>query len=246
LNWRTGLGVGALAGLAACGGGVVLLLGFIGSAGGDWLQDDQPAQDGLQLRSNCGPAGNDACRINIQPVNGQNLFAENFDLSFTSNLPGCVDSGDGRAEGKRMTLNGCFTGAYVNINQTVSDSGAVRMFFDVDENDLQMPQGVWVELQQGSRRFVFRNDGQELVVDNVRYVNSTGCELGTPNVPLSLGLRMSNIRNPSGPFETTVSSFVIQGAGGAWQGQFVGVSGLRLTRAGEVLELERRQGSESC
>jgi hypothetical protein len=57
---------------------------------------------------------------------------------------------------------------------------------------------------------------------------------------------MSNIREPSGPFETTVSSFVIQDAGGAWEGKFVGVSGLRLTRAGEVLELERRQGSESC
>ena len=29
--------------LAACGGGALLLLGFIGSAGGDWIQDD-PAQ----------------------------------------------------------------------------------------------------------------------------------------------------------------------------------------------------------
>lgn len=230
LNWRTGLGLAALAGLAACGGGVVLLLGFIGSAGGDWLQDDQPGQAGLQLRSTCGPGGNDDCRINIQPVGGQNLFAQAFDLSFTSNLPGCVASGTGRANGESLTLSGCFTGAYVNINQAVSDDGQVRMFFNFTP---PLNQGVWVELQQGQRRFAFTD-------------NSTGCELGATKVPVAVTVVSADIRNPAGPFETTVSSFVIQGAGAAWSGKFVGVSGLRMTRAGEVLELERREGSESC
>jgi hypothetical protein len=94
-------------------------------------------------------------------------------------------------------------------------------------------QGVWVELQNGQRRFAF--------IDN-----NSGCELGTTKVPVAVTVVPADIRNPTGPFETTISSFVIQGAGGAWSGRFVGVSGLRLTRGNEVLELERRTGSESC
>ena len=243
LNWRTGLGLAALAGLAACGGGVVLLLGFIGSAGGDWLQDDQPGQAGLQLRSTCGPGGNDECRINIQPVGGQNLFAQAFDLSFTSNLPGCLASGSGRAEAERLTLSGCFTGAYVNINQAVSDDGQIRMFFNFTPT---LNQGVWVELHQGQRRFVFNNDANDVVVNGVTYQNSTGCELGTPQKSIDVSLSKSNIRNATGPFETTIDSFVIQGAGGPWQGRFVGVSGMRLTRGTEVVGLQRQQGTGTC
>jgi len=222
--------VAATVTLAACGGGALLLLGFIGSAGGDWLQDDDPAQPGLQIRSTCGPGGNDDCRINIQPVGGQDFFAENFDLSYTSNLPGCAASGVGRASGERLRLDGCFTGAYVNINQAVSDGGAVRMFFDFTP---PLNQGVWVELRQGMRRFVFSD-------------NSSGCELGSPNLPVAVNILDSDIRNAAGPFETTIQSFTIQGGGAAWSGKFVGVSGMRLTRGNEVLELERRQGSGAC
>ncbi len=218
--------------LAACGGGALLVLGFIGSAGGDWVQDDDPSQPGLQIRSTCGPADDEECVINIQPVGGQDLYAQAFDLSYTSNLPGCPASGAGRANGERLRLDDCFTGAYVNINQAVSDSGAIRMFFDFTP---PLNQGVWVELRQGVRRFAFSD-------------NSSGCELGTPNLPVAVQLLPSDIRNPAGtgPFETTIGSFTIQGDGAAWSGRFVGVSGMRLTRSGEVLELERRQGSASC
>ena len=31
-----------------------------------------------------------------------------------------------------------------------------------------------------------------------------------------------------------------------WSGKFVGISGMRLTRGSEVMELERRPGNESC
>jgi hypothetical protein len=253
LSWRAVLTLGPLAALAACGGGVVLLLGFIGSAGGDWLQDDQPNQAGLQLRSTCladpqpepapvTPVTED-CRINIQPVGGQDLYASAFDLSFTSNLPGCLASGSGRAEAERLTLSGCFTGAYVNINQAVSDDGQIRMFFNFTPT---LNQGVWVELHQGQRRFVFNNDANDVVVNGVTYQNSTGCELGTPQKSIDVSLSKSNIRNATGPFETTIDSFVIQGAGGPWQGRFVGVSGMRLTRGTEVLELQRQQGTGTC
>ena len=41
---RTSAAGSALAALLACGGGeVVAVLGFLGSAGGSWLQDDKPA-----------------------------------------------------------------------------------------------------------------------------------------------------------------------------------------------------------
>ena len=67
LTWRAGVAVGALAGLAACGGGeIVAVLGFLGSAGGSWLQDDKPAEGprevGLQLRNTCGD-GSETCFI---------------------------------------------------------------------------------------------------------------------------------------------------------------------------------------
>ncbi len=215
--------------LAACGGGALLVLGFIGSAGGDWVQDDQPDVAGLQIRKTCGPNNDSECRINIQPVGGQDLYSTAFDLSFTSNLPGCPASGTGRADGLRLELSGCFSGAYVNINQALSDSGTIRMFFNFTP---PLNQGIWVELQNGQRRFAFSN-------------NSSGCELGTPNVPVAVNIVSADIRNPAGPFETTIQSFTIQGAA-AWSGRFVGVSGMRLTRGDDVLELERRPGSASC
>lgn len=234
--FRTGLAAGSLALLTSCGGDLIAVVGFIGSAGGDWLQDDQPSEQGaavgLQLRSTCGAGGNEDCRINIQPAGaGQTLFAQEFDLTYTSNLPGCAATGTGRATGKRLQLNGCFTGEYVTINQAVSDSGSVRMFFDFTP---VLQDGIWVEVQQGTRRFGFNND-------------TDGCELTTPTTtPVQIAISRSQVQNPAGPFETTIASFTIQGGGGAWQGRFVGISGMRLTRGNEVLELERRAGVETC
>lgn len=216
--------------LAACGGGALLVLGFIGSAGGDWIQDD-PAQAGFQPLDTCGPFGNERCGINIQPVGSDPLYATAFDVTYNSaTLPGCPLTGTGRADGRRLVLNGCFSGEYVNINQALSDDGKLRMFFDFTP---PLAGGVWVELQRGLRRFAFTD-------------NSSGCEFGTPNAPVAVVLSASNILNPAGPFETTIQSFTIAGQGGAWSGKFVGVSGMRLTRGDEVLELERRQSSDTC
>lgn len=234
LTWRSGVTAGFLVVLAACGGETVAVLGFIGSAGGSWLQDDKPSEGpgeiGLQLRSSCG-TGADDCFINIQPAGGsQSFYGDAFDVTFTSNLPGCATSGTGRASGTRLTLTGCFSGEYVTINQALSDDRATRMFFNFTPN---LAQGVWVEIQAGQRRFAFISNGQ-------------GCELASPTRLVTVALSPADIRNPAGPFETTISSFTIAGDGAAWQGRFVGVSGMRLTRGNEVLELERRSGSASC
>jgi hypothetical protein len=220
----------AAAALSACGGGALLVLGFIGSAGGSWFQDGDATQAGLQQLSTCGATGNQDCTFNIQPVNADPLFTSAFDITYNSaNLPGCPPTGTGRVDGRRLLLNGCFSGEYVNINEAVSDDGKVRMFFNFKP---PLNQGIWVELQDGRRRFVFNDD-------------STGCELGTPNVPVAVNLSLANIFNATGPFETTIASFSI-GGGTPYSGKFVGVSGMRLTRGNEVLELERRQGSASC
>lgn len=226
---------GAMA-LASCGGEVVAVLGFVGSAGGSWFQDDQPAVDGLQRRSTCGALADEDCFINIQPVGGQSLFSGDFALTFTSNLPGCAASGNGSASGARLTLNNCFRGQYVNINQALSDDGSVRMFFNFEPD---LAQGVWVEIQDGRRRFAFPDPK----------VNSatTGCELTSPaSTPVDIVLSPARILDAGGPFETTIASFAVQGGGAAWQGRFVGVSGMRLVRGGEVLELQRRTGTPSC
>jgi hypothetical protein len=220
----------AAATLSACGGGALLVLGFIGSAGGSWFQDGDPTQPGFQELKTCGSSGDQSCSFNIQPASGDPLYDTTFDISYNSaNLPGCPLTGTGRVDGRRLLLNGCFSGEYVNINQAVSDDGKVRMFFNFKP---PLNQGIWVELHSGQRRFAFSDD-------------STGCELGTPNVPVAVSLSLSDIFNAAGPFETTIASFTIQGSA-AWSGKFVGVSGMRLTRGNEVLELERRPGSASC
>jgi hypothetical protein len=228
--------------LASCGGGVGEILAsvaFIGSAGGSWQEDDNSAQPGLQQRFACdwdangiGIAGADSCFINIQPANPPaNLYATAFAVTFTGNLPGCpqASTDGGRIDGKRINLPGCFTGEYININESLSDGGAHRMFFDFTPD---LTQGVWVEIQDGQRRFKFSS-------------NSTGCEYSAAGLPtVTTVILDSDVSNAAGPFETTISAFTVAGdAAGAWSGRFAGTSAMSLRRGNEVLELQRRDES---
>lgn len=219
--------------LAACGGGGVLaLLGFIGSAGGSWQQDGDPAQPGLQVLDTCGPFGNERCGVSVQVVGGGGapLFSAAYDVAYDfATLRGCPVSGQGRADGRRLVLNGCFSGEFVTLNEVLSDDGKVRMFVDFVPS---LAGGVWVEIQDGQRRFAFTN-------------NTDGCELVAPKVRVTVVLSESNVSDPAGPFETTIQTFAI-GNDTPWRGKFVGISGMRLTRGNEVMELERRQGNEGC
>lgn len=221
--------------LASCGGDILAAVAFIGSAGGSWLADGDSATPGLQQRLACdwdangrGVAGADGCFINIQPVNPPaNLYAKAFDVTFTGNLPGCpqASTSGGRIDGKRISLPGCFAGEYININESLSDGGANRMFFDFTPD---LTQGVWVEIQDGLRRFQFSND-------------STGCEYTAAARPVvTIAIIGSDVSQAAGPFETTIGSFTIADGGAAYSGVFVGVSGMSLRRGDEVLELERR------
>jgi hypothetical protein len=222
--------VGALAALlAACGGGDILaIVSFVGSVGGDWTFDN-PQQAGFQARTNCGPGGNEPCVINIQPIGGQNIFASDFALSYTGTLPGCptnVARTDGRASGTRITLPGCFSGNYVTINEALADNGVDRAFFDSAVPSLA--EGVWVEIQAGQRRFKFNN-------------NASGCELTTPRTPVAVTITPADI---PARLQTTIDAFTVGAL--TYSGSFVGMSGMRLTRGSEVLELERRDLAGAC
>lgn len=220
-----------LSGCGGDGGGDAAGLEFLGSVGGDWLQDGDAAQPGLQLRRTCGPLGGTVCGVNLQQVGRFTpMFGTAFDLAYSNaTLPGCPATGQGRADGRRLVLDGgCFSGSYVTLNEAVSDDGRTRLFFDYAP---PLAGGVWVSLQ-GGRRFAFNN-------------NTDGCELLSPKVRVTVVLSEAEVQNPAGPFETTIRAFGI-GNDTPYSGQFVGVSGMRLTRGSEVLELVRRQGNEGC
>jgi hypothetical protein len=221
--------------LASCGGDILAAVAFIGSAGGDWVVDGNSTQAGLQARETCandgngrGVPGTERCRINITAVNATDLYARAFDVTYSGNLPNCpLDAvNGGRVDGKRINLPNCFAGEYISVNEVRSDAGD-RLLFETFLPDLT--EGVWVEIQQGERRFKFTS-------------NSAGCEL-TATAKLAVALTVTratfDLDPPPDPFETRISGFRIAG-GAAYGGRFLGVSGLQLQRGTEVLELERR------
>lgn len=234
MRWCAAAGAAAL--VVACGGEVLAALSFIGSAGGDWRVDD-PAQAGFQQRQNCGPQSNDFCTINIQPIGTQDVYATDFGLSFTGNLPGCPSAArnDGRATGNRIVLPSCFTGQYVTINEALSDDGSVRAFFDSAVPNLTT--GVWVEIQDGRRRFKFTSNSNVQAITAV-----TGCELTSPVTPLAATISAASIDD--GRLQTAITQFAVGGQN--WTGAFVGLSGMRLVRGSEVMELQRRNESGAC
>lgn len=241
--------VSLAAAVVACGGEVVAIVSFLGSAGGDWVVDD-PAIAGFQRRSDCGNARNADCFVNIQIDGGRSLYATDFAVKFSGNvLPGCPAGpvgelpapdpnalGNGRISGDRISLPGCFVGRYVTINEAVSDDGLVRAYFDSELPNLT--EGVWVEIQDERRRFKFTNNA--FVRDTT---NVAGCELTSPAVtPLTATVVAAD--RDGGRLQTEISAFTVGGQ--TWTGRFVGISGMKLTRGGEVLELERRDLSGSC
>jgi hypothetical protein len=209
------------AALTSCGGDVLAVVSFIGSAGGDWVIDD-PSVAGFQQRADCGGP----CVINIQRLDPEDPFATNFRVSYTGTLSGCPSASrnDGTVSGRRISLPGCFTGQYVTINEALADDGRDRGYFDSETPSLA--EGVWVEIQDQRRRFKFED-------------NSTGCELTTPTATrVDVTIVLADLGAIPPVLQTTIATFTVGGV--TWNGEFVGLSGMRLVRGGEVLELERR------
>jgi len=233
--------------LVACGGGELLaIVSFVGSAGGDW-QVDNPDLDGFQSLSDCGPAENEVCFVNIRRSADLDLYAPDFAVTYFGNLEGCppgpIGEGvpppgaeaEGTVAGDRITLPDCFTGRYVSINEALSDDGSIRAFFDSEVPNLT--EGVWVEIQDEQRRFKFTSDPFVRETTDI-----AGCELTSPaTTPASITVVAANIG--AGRLQTELTLTV---AGEVWSGSFVGISGMTLTRGTELLALQRRDLAGSC
>lgn len=229
--------VGLAALVVACGGGAVAVLGFIGPAGGDFNVDGNAALGGLQPQFNCGV---DPCALNVQvastnnPATGtpwERLYDSAFDVEWTSNLtapPACVLTGNatgtGRVDGNKVTLGSCFVGQSVSVIEMVSNDGALRLFFNFVPN---FTDGVWVDIHDGGRRFKFG-------------AADTVCQLTTPKTFGTYFATATDLPNGAPPSV----SMVIGGV--TWNGGFVGVSALRLSRSGgNLLELQRQRDTTS-
>ena len=228
----------ALLALAACGGdAAVAILGTLGAGGGDWLVDANPTLAGYQPRTDCGSSGTDLCRININPGT---LYERNYAVTGGGNFNStCAGSPAGTVSNSvDVSVPGCFVGRMLSVNEALSTDGSVRAYFDFSPD---MATGVWVDIHDDGHRFVFTN-------------NSSGCEFaGASQRPLSLVIQASNFRDfadgiaPTLVSETAVQTLTIQGTTTrSFSGEFVGASGLRLTRSGETIELQRRDQVGSC
>jgi hypothetical protein len=228
--------------LAACGGGeVIAIVQFIGSAGGDWVVDD-PTVAGFQPRSDCGTSQDQDCFVNLQIDGVRSLYATGFGVTYTGNLPGCpAGSGAdpakaGTVSGERISLPGCFSGRYLTINEALSDDGLVRAYFDSEAPNLT--EGVWVEIQDGQRRFKFTSDPGTRTTTDIG-----GCELSAAP-PNALDMTVVAADLGAGRLQTEITAFTV--AGQTWSGRFVGISAMKLTRGSEVLELQRRDLPGTC
>lgn len=219
------------AALAACGGGGILaVIGFVGSAGGDW-QFGVPAATGFDQRDDCGVGKDELCFINIQIDGTRDLFGTTFNVQYRGNyVAGCPATltPGGVINGDRISLPGCFNGRYDSINEAVSDTGD-RAYFDSETPELAT--GVWVEIQTGARRFKFGPGAAER------------CELTTPRTPATIVVDEASLGDVPPRTTTTVSLTV---GGQVWTGSFHGMSGMRLSNGGQVLELQRRDLPDVC
>jgi hypothetical protein len=222
--------------LAACGGSEVLaVISFLGSAGGDWrfgsIDSGAFVADG-----SCGGE----CRINIAAKTTQDLFSDRFEVRYSGNLPGCPDSSDpgedGQVTGERIVLPGCFSGRYESINRVISDDGRRHAFFD--RGSLDLTTGVWVEIQDGRRRFKFENDADERDTTAI-----SGCELTIP-AKTSVAMSVTTASIDDDRVATTIDSLSVGGE--VWSGEFVGISGMRLRRGSQTMELQRKDLVADC
>jgi hypothetical protein len=224
--------------VAACGGGseVVAILGSLGAGGGNWFVDADTGTSGYQPRTNCGPGGAEVCVVNINPGT---LYERNYAVTGGGNFPGCDTSPTGTVtDAVNVSIPGCFVGRFLSVNEALSTDGKMHMYFDFFPD---LATGVWVDINDDGHRFVFNG-------------SASGCEItGATKRALTLTIEGSNF----GDFaagnvgtlvsETVIPTLTIEGPPSrTFSGQFVGASGLRLTRSGETIELQRHDQTGNC
>jgi hypothetical protein len=228
--------IAAALALGACGGdAAVAILGTLGAGGGEWFIDAAPSTTGYQ-RADCSGA---ACEI----IFSDHFYERSYAETISGNDPAhCNGVHDGTVtDAVNISVPQCFVGRFLSANEALSTNGQVHLYHDFDP---RMSEGVWVDIRDDGHRFVFNGNG---VID-------TGCEItGSSKNNLDFTVSRSNFLaiaqggTPVPVTKTTVQALTIQGTTTrSFSGEFVGASGLRLTRSGETIELQRRDQIGSC
>lgn len=237
--WAAGLPL-----LLSCGGGEVLsILGYIPAAGGQYSINDNAAGGFTERRCFSTALGSDdRCGLSLAPTQNtagnadtEALYASRYSVTASGQLrdddSACANL-TGTVDGPLLSLGSCFTGRFENPNKVVATDGSgITLVVDFFP---RMADGVWVDIHDRTRRFKFDN-------------NASGCELSAAGErQVDLNITASDVTNSNGfgvIAETVMAAFTVQRVGGpeTWSGRFVGASGLRLTRNGQTLEIERRR-----
>lgn len=218
----------------SCGGGVgeALVLSFLGTGGGQFQLEPRPVPANYGLFD-------DAMTLSLTADAGGTVAPDLYGSSYSINVIGvngvrlqACRNATGRVEDTRVSIANCFSGRYENINRIVSDDGARALYHVFDPN---LTTGLWVDINDPSRAIKFSSTTQ-------------ACEYtGSTKRAATVVRRLADVSQAaSGQLFTLVTSGIttLAVSGGAtWSGEFVGISGLRLTSGATGIELQRRNQS---
>lgn len=246
---------------AACGGGLLAALAYVGAIGGFWVA-------GTQDGANWTPADPSATMSfdTLQPGGVNNLYADpvaEYPVTLSTSLPSqvaqCGDASAGlallaRLDGTAITLSvpnnaqraNCLSGSFVDENTIRLDTGGSgTLFRNALSISPKFEEGAWTNIDRTEQRLRFRNDA---VNDGTGLFSQTGCEYSgsTPSGSVVLKYRQGN---SNAGVSLSIASIVITRAGGSetWtDGRLYGVSGIQIGNAGGTVSLQRRNETLAC
>ena len=223
--------VAAAALQTSCGGGVgeALVLSFLGTGGGQFVLEPRPVPAGYEIRA-------DSMTLSLTNDGGgttqPDLYASGYNINVlgspTGRLLACRNA-TGRVEGSKVTIAGCFSGSYENINRIVSDDSTRALYHVFDPN---LTTGLWVDINDPSRAIKFSS-----VTQACEYTGGT--KRAATVVRRDASLTQAQAGQPFTLVTSGIAAMAVSGSS-TWTGEFVGISGLRLTSGNSRVELQRR------
>jgi len=231
----------SLGSLTACGGGELAILGYIGAAGGSYVIDATPATAAVDEQL-CGASDSSLSIVPDPSVDFFNYYASSYAITANGNLgSGNCSNRAGTVNGAAVSIPGCFTGSFRNVNELLSSDGQTLLRYSgFNFNSTRLTEGVWTDLARENYRI--KLSGQTVGSTSG---TATGCALnGSASEAVSVTFTTADNNSPSTGRLASVDTVTIGGL--SWSAEMVGVSGLRLTRGGTVMQLARRTGSDTC
>jgi hypothetical protein len=223
--------------VVACGGETIAVLGAIGAAGGDWLVDDNPATAALEPRANPNDPINPQA-VNLQPLRPASdpfgfLYASEQKMDIPAiSIAGCgsvvPNTTQATVADNRLVIPNCFSGKFASVNRVVSDDGQKALV--IESFDPTLAQGIWVDIDNRSRRVKFVDD-------------TSGCEIKDGKLTGNTVTVVQGLPDSSTGTPARITQFTI-GTQTWTAGEYVGVSGLRLTGGPGKLELKRERDTD--